>query len=66
MPQRLAESPLRSALLLVALAFCLLFAAATASVASESGFDIFTVISFLIILMIMLAVLGALKNPPGK
>jgi hypothetical protein len=56
----------RSALLWVALVFCFLFAAATASVASTSGVDIFTVISFLIIIMLMLAVLGALRNPPGR
>jgi hypothetical protein len=56
----------RSLLLWVALVFCMLFGAATASVASRSGLDIFTVISFLIILMIMLAVLGALRNPPGR
>ena len=36
----------------------------TAAVAAQSGFDIFTLISFLIIVMIMLAVLGALRNPP--
>jgi hypothetical protein len=53
-------------LLWIALVFCLLFGAATASVASQYGFDIFTVISFLIILMIMLAVLGALRNPPRR
>jgi hypothetical protein len=56
----------RNAILLVALLFCVLFAAATASVATREGFDIFTLISFLIVFMIMLAVLGALRNPPGE
>ena len=37
----------------------------TAAVAAQSGFDIFTLTSFLIVVMIMLAVLGALRNPPG-
>jgi hypothetical protein len=55
----------RSAFLLVALLFCLMFAGMTAAVAAQSGFDVFTLASFLIILMIMLAVLGALRNPPG-
>jgi hypothetical protein len=54
----------RNAILLLALFFCLLFGAATAAVAAQSSFDIFTVISFLIVVMIMLAVLGALRNPP--
>jgi hypothetical protein len=55
----------RSAFLLVALLFCLGFAGMTATVVAQSGFDIFTLTSFLIIVMIMLAVLGALRNPPG-
>jgi hypothetical protein len=57
---------MREALLWVALAFCLLFGGLTASVAAESGIDIFTVASFAIVLMIMLAVLGALRNPPRR
>jgi hypothetical protein len=54
----------RSAFLLVALAFCLLFGGMTAAVAAQSSFDIFTVASFAIVAMILLAVLGALRNPP--
>jgi len=57
---------MRSAFLLVALIFCLGFGGMTAAVAAESGVDIFTVVSFLIVLMLMLAVLGALRNPPGR
>ena len=55
---------MRSAFLLVALIFCVAFGGMTAAVAVQSGFDIFTLISFLIVVMIMLAVLGALRNPP--
>jgi hypothetical protein len=57
---------MRSAFLWVALVFCLLFGGMTAAVAAESGFDVFTLASFLIVLMLMLAVLGALRNPPGR
>ncbi len=57
---------MRDAFLWVALAFCLLFGGLTASVAAESGIDIFTVASFAIVLMILLAVLGALRNPPRR
>jgi hypothetical protein len=57
---------MRSAFLWVALVFCLLFGGMTAAVAAESGFDVFTLASFLIVLMLMLAVDGALRNPPGK
>jgi hypothetical protein len=57
---------MRNAFLLVALVFCLLFGGMTAAVAVQSGLDIFTLVSFLIVLMLMLAVLGALRNPPGR
>jgi len=57
---------MRNAFLLVALVFCLLFGGMTVAVAAQSGLDIFTLTSFLIVLMLMLAVLGALRNPPGR
>ena len=57
---------MRNAFLVVALAFCLLFGGLTATVAVQSGIDILTLTSFLIVVMIMLAVLGALRNPPGR
>jgi len=57
---------MREVFLWMALVFCLFFGAATASVAADSGFDIFTVISFLIVVMLMIAVLGALRNPPRR
>ncbi|HXF00656.1 MAG TPA: hypothetical protein VN458_09965 [Solirubrobacterales bacterium] len=56
---------MRNAFLVVALIFCVGFGGMTAAVAVDSGFDIFTAVSFLIVLMLMLAVLGALRNPPG-
>jgi hypothetical protein len=56
---------MRSAFLLVALIFCLGFGGMTVAVTAESGLDILTLTSFLIVVMLMLAVLGALRNPPG-
>jgi hypothetical protein len=55
---------IRTAVLLFGLGFCLLLGWLTAQVAAESGFDILTLISFGIILMLMLAILGAIRNPP--
>ena len=40
------------------------FGGMTAAVAAQSGLDIFTVVSFGIVAMIGIAVLGALRNPP--
>jgi hypothetical protein len=59
------EPSVRNAFLLVALLFCLLFAGMTAAVAADTGIDILTLTALLIIVMLMLAVLGALRNPPG-
>jgi len=56
---------MRNAFLVVALIFCLGFGGMTAAVAADTGFDIFTAVSFLIVIMLMLAVFGALRNPPG-
>jgi hypothetical protein len=56
---------MRSAFLVVALIFCLGFGGMTVAVTADSGFDILTAVSFLIVLMLMLAVVGALRNPPG-
>jgi hypothetical protein len=56
---------MRNAFLIVALIFCLGFGGMTVAVVADSGVDIFTLVSFLIVLMLMLAVLGALRNPPG-
>jgi hypothetical protein len=57
---------MRNAFLLVALVFCLLFGGMTAAVAAQSSFDIFSLVSFLIIGLILLAVLGAIRNPPPR
>jgi hypothetical protein len=56
---------MRNAFLIVALIFCQGFGGMTAAVAADTGFDIFTAVSFLIVIMLMLAVFGALRNPPG-
>jgi hypothetical protein len=55
---------MRNAMLLVALVFCLLFGGMTAAVAAQYSFDLFTLVSFVIIGLILLAVLGAILNPP--
>jgi hypothetical protein len=54
----------RTALLGFGLAFCAFFATITISVAVDSGFDIFTVISLVIVGMIASGLIGAIRNPP--
>ncbi|MDP9227903.1 MAG: hypothetical protein M3M99_02485 [Actinomycetota bacterium] len=54
----------RGALLACGIAFCGLFAAVTIMVALDSGFDILTVLSLLIVAMIGSGLIGAIRNPP--
>jgi hypothetical protein len=56
----------RNLILGVALVFCTAFGAMTAIVASQDGFDILSLISFVIVALILFAVLGALRNPPPR
>ena len=55
---------MRNLILGVALVFCTAFGAMTAIVASQDGFDLLSLISFVIVALILFAVLGALRNPP--
>ena len=54
----------RAAILTAGLTFCLLFGALTISVAADSGFNVFTVISLFIVAMIASGLIGAIRNPP--
>jgi hypothetical protein len=60
------DPDLRTALLATGIIFCAGFAAMTLSVAVESSFDIFTVISLLIVGMIASGLIGAIRNPPDE
>lgn len=74
--QRLAErrerkpapvgSTTRNLILIGGLMFCLLFGALTVSVAAENGVDALILLSFAIIVMVMLGIVGAIRNPPQK
>lgn len=58
------DPDMRTALLAGGLIFCALFGALTISAAVDTGFDVFTVISFGIIGMIAAGLIGAIRNPP--
>ena len=58
------DPDLRIVILAFGLVFCAGFAFMTLSVASDSGFDIFTVVSLLIVVMITAGLIGAIRNPP--
>jgi hypothetical protein len=58
------DPDLRTALLVVGLVFLGAFAYMTLAVAADSGFDLLTVLSLLIIAMIGSGLYGAIRNPP--
>lgn len=58
------DPDLRTALLAVAAVFCFAFTAMTLSVIADSGLDILTVTSLLIVAMILVGLWGAVRNPP--
>jgi hypothetical protein len=55
---------LRSFILFAGLTFCIFFGALTATVAVQDGIDALIVVSFVIIGLVMLGILGAIRNPP--
>jgi hypothetical protein len=58
------DPDLRNALLIAGLIFVGLFGAMTISVILEDGLDVLTVAALLIVGMLVLPLIGALRNPP--
>jgi hypothetical protein len=59
------EPEVRTAVLAVAVAFCLLFLALTLGVVVDSGLDVLSVASFVVIGLLAIGLIGAIRNPPG-
>jgi hypothetical protein len=60
------DPDVRTALLAIGIVFCGAFAAMTLAVAADSGIDIFTVVSLLIVALIGIGLVGAIRNPPDE
>jgi hypothetical protein len=58
------DPDVRTAVLAVAVLFCVLFLTLTLGVVADSGLDILTVTSFVIIGLIAIGLIGAIRNPP--
>ena len=58
------DPDLRTALLVGGLIFVGLFAAMTVAVAVQYGVDVLTVAAIVIVLLLVLPLIGALRNPP--
>jgi hypothetical protein len=58
------EPEVRTAILVVGIVFCVLFLTLTLGVVADSGLDIISVVSFAIIALIAIGLIGAIRNPP--
>jgi hypothetical protein len=56
----------RSAILIGGLAFCVVFLYLTLAVAANSQFDIFSLVSLVIIALVASGLIGAYRNPPDE
>lgn len=56
----------RAAIIFVGLLFVLLFGGSALVVAGRDGFDVLTAVSLLIAVMILLAVIAAIREPPQR
>jgi hypothetical protein len=56
----------RVAVLIVALAFLILFAALTLTVISQHGLDVLSVAALVILAMMGFGIVGALRHPPEE
>ena len=59
------DPDLRALLLAVGAFFVIVFAVMTLTVIGQSGLDILTLTSLVIIALVGIGLYGALKNPPG-
>lgn len=57
---------MRSAILIGGLAFCVVFLYLTLAVAANSQFDIFSLVSLVIIALVASGLIGAYRNPPDE
>jgi hypothetical protein len=58
------EPEIRTAVLAVGILFCLFFLTLTLGVVADSGLDILSVASFIVIGLIAIGLIGAIRNPP--
>jgi hypothetical protein len=60
------EPEVRAALLIMGLLFVAVFGLMTVAVVVESGLDVLSVAAFAIVAMVLIGIVGAFRQPPGK
>ena len=58
------DPDLRTAILAGGLVFCTVFVFMTFAVAFDSSFDLFTLVSLAVIGLLVVGLIGAMRNPP--
>jgi hypothetical protein len=58
------EPEVRTAVLTAGVVFCLLFLTLTLGVVADSGLDVLSVASFVVIGLLAIGLIGAIRNPP--
>jgi hypothetical protein len=58
------EPEVRTAVLTAGVVFCLLFLTLTIGVVADSGLDVLSVASFVVIGLLAIGLIGAIRNPP--
>jgi hypothetical protein len=58
------DPDVRTAIVAVGMVFCLLLGGLTLGVIAESGLDILSVVSLLIVGLLLIGLIGAIRNPP--
>ena len=58
------DPDVRTAIVAVGMVFCLMLAALTLGVIAESGLDILSLTSLVIVGLLLVGLIGAIRNPP--
>ncbi|HYU60180.1 MAG TPA: hypothetical protein VEK39_05425 [Solirubrobacterales bacterium] len=53
-------------MIVVGVFFCVVFGLMTFAVVAKDGLDVLSVTAFAIVAMVLIGLLGAVRNPPGK
>jgi hypothetical protein len=60
------EPEVRMGILAIGVVFCVFFLTLTLGVVADSGLDVLSLASFVVIALIAFGLIGAIRNPPGE
>ena len=60
------DNDVRTAVLVVGVLFCVMFGLMTASVVATDGLDVLSIAAFAIVAMVLIGLIGAVRQPPKR